>query len=304
MREAQSPAMLGQSRRELGVRQQTVVLSTHPRRQVHFVHQHGLTHRIGVGPLREPGTVVPLIRVAVLHDRCMPGPRLHANSIRIRLDAQRPRGRLYLELIQCTIHDTGHEEFEHPTRAQQSHRMRASVPLVERTDHRHAHRVRRPDRERRPFNTIDHARMRTELLPQPEVPSLTEQVEVHLSNRGQEPVRVIALHHHAIGEGKLQAIRHRNRSIAEEILEQPMPITFHGPALITKDHGDRIGVRVPRANDHAVNAITRIRMRAKQVVRMSRGTAHQAQGSVSGERRQCHDRKYSADPQTRQKSDG
>ena len=139
--------MLGQSRRNLAVGEQAIVLTAHPRTEMHFVHEHRLTQRVGVGALRQPGTVLPIIRAARLHDRCVSRSLLHLERIRIGLDAQRATGRPDLELVHRLGANARHEQFEHATGSQPPHLMCASVPAVEGADYRDARGVRGPDSE-------------------------------------------------------------------------------------------------------------------------------------------------------------
>ena len=167
VREAHACHMLGQSRRQLAIRQQAIVLAAHPRSEVHFVHEHRFAQRIGVGTLGQPGAVVPLVRTTRLHDRCVSRTGLHLERVRIGLHAQRPTGRPDLELIHRFRAHTGHEQFEHAAGAEEPHLMRTTVPAVERANHRHACGVRRPHREGRAGDAVELADVRPQLLPQP-----------------------------------------------------------------------------------------------------------------------------------------
>ncbi|GIW53731.1 MAG: hypothetical protein KatS3mg082_0135 [Nitrospiraceae bacterium] len=57
------------------------------------------------------------------------------------------------------------------------------VPAVEVPDHRNPFRVRRPDREIRPLDAVDHGRMCAELVVEVEVRAFVEKVQIVI---GQE----------------------------------------------------------------------------------------------------------------------
>ena len=267
VREPHALHMFGQSRRELAIRQQAVVLTAHPRREVHFVHEHRFAQRVGVGALRQPRAILPFVRVARLHNRRVPGTRLHLKRVRIGLHAQRPTRRPDLELVHRFRAHTGHEQFEHAAGSEAPHLMRPSVPVVERADHRHARGVRRPHRERRAGHTVDLEHVRAQLLPQTEVPSLVEEMKIHLAERRKKPVRIVAQHDAPIAEGDLEAIAHRGGAIAQEEREQSVLVAYHGPPLFTEHQGDRRRVGLKGADRDAIHPIEGDRMHTQHVVR-------------------------------------
>ena len=72
------------------------------------------------------------------------------------------------------------EELPDPRSATRLHRVLAPVPEVERAHHAHSLRGRRPDREARSFDAIDRLRVRTQLVVDVMVVTLTEEVQIEL----------------------------------------------------------------------------------------------------------------------------
>ncbi len=85
--------------------------------------------------------------------------------------------------------DVRYEQLPYARAAERAHRMGAAIPVVEVADHAHAARARRPHRERGAAEVGPHPG--AEHLPQLLVPALADQVQVHLAQRRQMPVRVV-----------------------------------------------------------------------------------------------------------------
>ena len=109
--------------------------------------------------------------------------------------------------------------------------------------------------------------MRAQLLPQTEVPSLVEEMKIHLAERRKKPVRIVAQHDAPIAEGDLEAIAHRGGAIAQEEREQSVLVAYHGPPLFTEHQGDRRRVGLKGADRDAIHPIEGDRMHTQHVVR-------------------------------------
>jgi hypothetical protein len=100
-----------------------------------------------------------------------------------------------VELVTAAVADVGNEDLPHAARAERAHRQRAAVPIVEVADDAHPARTRRPHRERGPRDDAARglvmADVCAEHLPQVLVASLTDQVQIHVTERGQPAVGIV-----------------------------------------------------------------------------------------------------------------
>ena len=243
------------------------MLTTHPRAEVHFIHQHRLAQWIRVSALRQPCAVFPVVRAARLYDRCMPGALLHFERIRIGFHTQRPAGRPDLELVHRLCADARHEQFEYTARAEATHLVGAPVPAIEGANHRHPCGIRCPHRERRARHTVDLADVRPKLLPETQMASLVEEMEIHLAQRGEKAVRIVAQHDVAVPECDLESIRDGRGAITQKEREQPVCIALHRPALFAEHHDDGRRVGLESADRDPIHTVKSDRMRAQKVVR-------------------------------------
>ena len=96
----------------------------------------------------------------------------------------------HLELVMRALAHAGNENLPDARRAQRAHRMASPVPAVEIADHADALRVGRPDGEAGARHAVDRAQLRAELVVNPPLVALAEQVQVRLAQRRQERIRV------------------------------------------------------------------------------------------------------------------
>ena len=94
------------------------------------------------------------------------------------------------------------------------------------------------------------ADVRAELLPEPPVRSLVEEVQVDVAERRQEAVRVVALPGRAVGEMEAKAIRERERRARRRtpqyIFAKPETVTSSGmtrPSSSTASTAVALGIR-------------------------------------------------------------
>ena len=105
----------------------------------------------------------------------------------------------------------GNEEFPHPGRAEDAHRMATAIPAVEVPDHADASRRRRPDGELHAAHAVHLRIVGAEFLVDPRVVALVEEIEVEIGQRRQERVRVVERRPRLLPEGSASACTARHR---------------------------------------------------------------------------------------------
>ncbi len=183
--EAQARDVVGQLVGELEVGQ-----AGPPRAQVHLVHADRLADLLAPLAGGQPLGVAPLVPGGV-DDRRGRGRPLGQVGHGVGLAPPLPVRPADVELVPGAVAHVGHEQLPDPGAAQRPHRVPAAVPVVEVADDPHAAGVGRPDREGRPGHVAVLLHVRAEDLPEVLVPALADQVQVHLAQGGQEPVRVV-----------------------------------------------------------------------------------------------------------------
>jgi hypothetical protein len=106
-----------------------------------------------------------------------------------------------LELVELPVAETRDEDLPDARGPEAAHRMVAAVPAVEVADDRDAGRRGRPDREGDAEDPAEVARVRAQLLVDPVLVALVEEVEVLVAERRQEAVRVAELPDAAVRRG-------------------------------------------------------------------------------------------------------
>jgi 2-polyprenyl-6-methoxyphenol hydroxylase-like FAD-dependent oxidoreductase len=91
-----------------------------------------------------------------------------------------------LEFVVRADADAGNENFPHARRAEQSHRMKPPVPIIEIPDDADALRVRRPDREARAGDAVGRAQLRAELVENFPLIAFAEQEQIRFAERRQK----------------------------------------------------------------------------------------------------------------------
>ena len=118
--------------------------------------------------------------------------------------------------------------------------MPAAVPVVEVADDPHAVGVGRPDRERGPGHVAVLLDVRAEHLPEVLVPALADQVQVHLAQAGQVPVRVVGddlgqaaavavgvAHRDPVVRGLASREGDREHALVHVLGREPLPVGQH-----------------------------------------------------------------------------
>jgi hypothetical protein len=113
----------------------------------------------------------------------------------------------------------------------QPHRMPSPVPSVERPDHRHPARVRRPDSEADTRGAFAGHRLRAKARGDPTMPPFGEQVDIELPEQRRKGVRVLRLLDHAVPVDAEPVVR----PLADFRVEQPRRV-----------HAPEGGQRLPR----------------------------------------------------------
>ncbi len=183
---------------------------------MNFVDAHRLAQRIALRPGRHPGLVGPLV-AGVEYDGCGRRRCLGERRQRVGLAVPGPVVAADLVLVPNAGSDAGNEQLPDARAAERAHRVRPAVPVVEVPDYAHPAGARRPDGERGPLKLRPHPR--AEDAPQLLMPALADQVQVHLAERGQVPVRVVDEQLGPVG-----AVGHREPVLADQGHGRPRPL--------------------------------------------------------------------------------
>src|SRR5262249_46845714 len=100
-----------------------------------------------------------------------------------------------LVLVPGALADARDEQLPDPVRWMPAHRMSPTVPAVPVADDAHALRVRRPYCEDHAAYAVHVRRVRAELVVDPVVRALAEQMQVVVGERRREAVRVVGRPH-------------------------------------------------------------------------------------------------------------
>ena len=151
-----------------------------PGAQMHFVDAHGRIEGLAPSALGEPGAVAPGEAVEPLHDRRRARlVRLEAEGIGIALQGEgRPGAGHDLELVARALGHAGQEELPDAVARMKPQGMAAPVPAVPVADHGDALRIGRPHREDDPHHAFERRGMRPQLVVDPVVGALPEEVEI------------------------------------------------------------------------------------------------------------------------------
>jgi hypothetical protein len=96
-----------------------------------------------------------------------------------------------LELVGIAHRHVRREDLPHAAFAAQPHHVTPAVPVVEVADHRHAARIRRPDREGHALDAVHLAQVRAQALPGPQVRALGQQPDVGVAEHEGKAVGVV-----------------------------------------------------------------------------------------------------------------
>ena len=127
--------------------------------------------------LLEPSLIAPRKAARVPDDGCVLRCLLKESPHRVGLKQQSILRVDQLELIVRPLPYLRHKPFPHTGIAQAPHHVPAAIPVVEVANHAHTPGVRRPDGKRRALNTVDLAKLRTQLLVKPQLIPLADQVQ-------------------------------------------------------------------------------------------------------------------------------
>lgn len=212
-----------------------------------LVHrERGLVDR-AVAPVRHPVLVPPLV-VRGGDDGGGRGRDLGAAGHRIGPDRVRAVRAADIELVERALPDAGQEQLPHPGRAERAHRRARAVPVGEVTGHPHPARVRRPYGEPGPGHPLVDHRLRAERPPQLLVAALPDQMQIQLTERGQEAVRVVHLDGVVVVRdpepvgGDLLHRQHPG--------EEPVAVVVQFGLRPVGQHRDRPGERAQRPHQH------------------------------------------------------
>ena len=160
VREAHAAHVVGETRRELAVRQPAVAFlrHAHPRAKVHLVHGERRVAVVGRAAALHPAFVAPVVS-EVPHDRGLAGRRLGVRGERVGLvDAGARRLGVDVVLVDRAMAHGGDETLPDAGLLARVEAVGILVPAVEVADHAHGVRVRRPHREVRAFGVVGQVR--------------------------------------------------------------------------------------------------------------------------------------------------
>ena len=165
-----------------------------PRTEVHLVDAHRLGVRLALGPVGQPLLVLPDVP-GLVDDRRGGRWDLGPEGQRVGLLPPPAVPPEHAELVAGAGADVRHEQLPHPGAAQHPHRVRPPGPTVEVAGDPHSLGGRGPDREAGAADGAGRgvvaAHVRPQHVPQPLVPTLADQVQVHVAQGGQPAVRVV-----------------------------------------------------------------------------------------------------------------
>ena len=98
-----------------------------------------------------------------------------------------------LVFVERACMDAGNENLPHAGRADPAHLVAAAVPEIEIAHDRDAARIGRPDREMDAFDVLMGDHMGAELLPEPRMRPLPDQIFVDRAQHRREAVRVVEI---------------------------------------------------------------------------------------------------------------
>ncbi len=181
-----------------------------PGAEMHLVDAHRPVGELALGPLRHPLGVAPVVVGQAVDDARRLRRVLGAKGHRIGLERQQLAARSQeLVLVVRSLRDTGDEQLEDAALEPLAHDVAAAVPPIEVADDAAALRVRRPDREAHAGDTVDLAGVRAQLLVEPPVAPLGEQVDVDLAQERREAVGIVddaAVDVESVGVAPAQAV--------------------------------------------------------------------------------------------------
>jgi hypothetical protein len=153
---------------------------------VDFIDAHRRAQCVALAALLEPGVVVPLEMFAVPDDGRLLGRDLEEKSERVGVQLDVAVRVADLKFVMRTLSHAGNENFPHAGRAEQPHRMKPPVPVVEIADDADALGVWRPDGKAGAGHAINHAQLRAELLENFTLVALAEEEQVRFAQRRQK----------------------------------------------------------------------------------------------------------------------
>ena len=163
-----------------------------------------------------------------------------------------------LVLVEHALREAGHKDLPDPALCPQAHWMAAPVPAVEIADEADAHRVRCPHGEADAGDALHRHRVRAQLLVEAQVPSLGDQVDVHLAQDGREAVGVVDA---PLGSVRFdeQAIRKPPARMINPAREQPLAVNerklAHDVVRRGTRHADAARSREEGSHDHATRPV-------------------------------------------------
>jgi hypothetical protein len=204
----------------------------------------------------EPLRVLPFI-VAPRHDRGRQRRQLEAEPVRVGLQQQLAKEvRANLELVVLADLRARDEDLPHADGFEFPHRMEAAVPPVEVADDADALGIGRPDCEVHPDAVADAHRVRAELVVDPRVLALCEQVGVVFGDDAAVTIRVVDLDRLPAGIRDAQPIVER-LGAGKGRFEDAGRMALHRRHAARVPHLDVLGRRLVGPDDQAARLAVR-----------------------------------------------
>ena len=153
---------------------------------MHLVNAHRRAEQSVFAAAFHPGVVRPLEFFVVPDDGGIFRRDLEEKSIGIGLQRNLSVRIADLKFVMRAFPHTGNENFPDAGRAEQPHRMKPPVPMIEIADDADALRIRRPNGKTDARNTVNHAQLRAELFVNTPLVALAEQEQIRFTQCRQK----------------------------------------------------------------------------------------------------------------------
>jgi hypothetical protein len=221
MRKTHFADVVNQRPRQLAVVQRLRHILLLPGTGVDFVDADGRLERIPRGPLLHPFLVGPLEPLIVPDNAGVLGRDLEEKAVGIGPQRDVSVRVLDFEFVMRARAHAGDENLPDPGQAQQPHRVKPPVPLVEIAHHAHPPGVGGPKGERRAGHAVHGLQLRAQLGIDPLLVALIKQIEVGFAQRREKGVRVPRLAGAALAVGDDQVVGIDLRGQRAQALEHP-----------------------------------------------------------------------------------
>ncbi len=234
---------------------------------VHFVDGDRRARRL-IGTARlDPGVVGPRKLLDLVHmrdDRRGSGRPLGLHGTGVGLQRQRMTvaGQQFVFVARARA-DAGHEQLPHAGLMTQAHRMPASVPRIEVTDHRDAPRIRRPHGKAHAGHAIELHWARAETFEHRVRIAVSQPVQGFIAQHGTERIGILDFLHVAMPVDAQPVRRGRVDAADEQPVRMDLLQLAEGRTIGARNHGDVRGIRQQRAYFYTRVALMHAQLRKR-----------------------------------------